>query len=66
MRRLLGKRAPLAPEQEILLNRLVMGSASCLAVYFLAYNSFILAAFAVYLTLNATLFTMRHKGIWRK
>jgi len=64
MRRLFGKRAPLAPEQEILLNRLVMGSASCLAVYFLAYNSFILAAFAVYLTLNATLFTMRHKGIW--
>lgn len=61
-----SSKGPLAPEQEILLNRLVMGTASCIAVYFLAYNSFILGAFAIYLSLNATLFTMRHKGIWRE
>lgn len=66
MNRLFKNMAPLAPEQEILLNRLVMGTASCVAVYFLAYNSFILAAFGVYLSLNATLFAMRYKGIWRE
>ncbi|MBK6706371.1 MAG: hypothetical protein IPG54_02375 [Sphingomonadales bacterium] len=66
MSRTRSNKSPLAPEQEILLNRLIMGAASCIALYFLAYNSFILAAFAIYLSLNATLFAMRHKGIWRK
>lgn len=66
MKRLKAKRGALAPEQEILLNRLVMGTASCIAVYFLAYNSFILAAFGIYLSLNATLFAMRSKGVWRQ
>lgn len=63
---LLRNKGPLAPEQEILLNRLVMGTVSAIALYFLDYNSFILSAFGVYLTLNAALFFMRHKGIWRE
>lgn len=58
------KIARLQPEQEILLNRLVLGVASCIAVYFLAYNGFVLSAFIAYLSLNATLFVMRQKGIW--
>lgn len=62
----LHNRPPLAPEQEILLNRLVMGTVSGIALYFLDYNSFILAAFGVYLTFNTALFAMRHKGIWRE
>lgn len=66
MNRFVRNGRPLAPEQEILLNRLVMGTVSCAALYFLAYNSFVTAAFGVYLTLNATLFAMRYKSIWRE
>lgn len=64
MRSRFAKRQPLAPEQEILLNRLVMGSASCIAVGFLAFDAAILSAFVIYLSFNATLFYMRHKNIW--
>ena len=59
-----SKTTGLAPEQEILLNRLVMGTASGITVYFLAFDSFVLTAFVVYLSLNASLFAMRQKNIW--
>ncbi len=59
-----NKTTGLAPEQEILLNRLVMGTASGITVYFLAFDSFILTAFVIYLSLNASLFAMRQKNVW--
>jgi two-component system, sensor histidine kinase RpfC len=55
----------LAPEQEILLNRLVMGSTAGIAIYFLAFDAFILSAFACYLSCNAALFIMRRGQVWR-
>ncbi|HMS19924.1 ATP-binding protein [uncultured Sphingorhabdus sp.] len=66
MRRLLPKKGSLAPEQEILLNRMVMGSTAGTAVYFLSYNAFLLEAFLVYLSLNAALFLMRRADVWKQ
>jgi two-component system sensor histidine kinase RpfC len=66
MRRLLPKKGSLAPEQEILLNRMVMGSTAGTAVYFLSYNAFLLEAFVVYLSLNAALFLMRRADVWKQ
>ena len=66
MRQFLPKKGSLAPEQEILLNRMVMGSLAGTAVFFLAYDSFLLEAFLVYLSLNSTLFLMRHASVWKQ
>ena len=66
MRRFLPKKGSLAPEQEILLNRMVMGSTAGTAVYFLSYDTFLLEAFVVYLSLNAALFLMRRANIWKQ
>lgn len=66
MKRFLPKKGSLAPEQEILLNRMIMGSLAGTAVFFLAYDSFLLEAFLVYLSLNSTLFLMRHANIWKQ
>ena len=66
MKRFLPKKGSLAPEQEILLNRMVMGSTAGTAVYFLAYNAFLLEAFLVYLSLNAALFLMWRSDVWKQ
>jgi two-component system, sensor histidine kinase RpfC len=55
---------PLAPEEEILLNRYVMGGAAGIVVTYFAYDPIILACFGIYLSLNAALHTMRRKQIW--
>lgn len=65
MRRFFPKRASLVPEQEILLNRMVMGSTAGTAVYFLAYNLFLLEAFLIYLSLNAAFFLMWRADVWK-
>ncbi|MGC1467844.1 MAG: hypothetical protein WA793_00550, partial [Sphingorhabdus sp.] len=66
MRRFLPQKGSLAPEQEILLNRMVLGSTAGTAVYFLASNIFILEAFLVYLSLNSALFMMRRANVWKQ
>jgi two-component system, sensor histidine kinase RpfC len=54
-----------APEQEILLNRLVLGFAAGIYVYFLAFDAIILAALICYLSCNTALYLMRRAKIWR-
>ena len=58
-------RAQVTPEQEILLNRLVMGSTSALCAFFFAYDPIIMASFVAYLSFNACLFIMQKYGAWR-
>ena len=58
-------RGELTPEQEILRNRLVMGSVSGLGCFFFAFDAIIFSAFFAYLSFNAALYTMRKYDIWR-
>lgn len=66
MTALLAKlRGELTPEQEILRNRLVMGTASGFGCYFFAFDVIIFSAFFAYLSFNAALYVMQKQGIWR-
>jgi two-component system sensor histidine kinase RpfC len=58
-------RGELTPEQEILRNRLVMGTASGLGCYFFAFDVIIFSAFFAYLSFNAALYVMQKREIWR-
>jgi two-component system, sensor histidine kinase RpfC len=58
-------RANLTPEQEILRNRLVMGTVSGFGCYFFAFDPIIFSAFFAYLSFNASLYAMQKYGIWR-
>ena len=67
MRSFLKKlRGDLTPEQEILRNRLVMGSVSGLGCYFFAFDPLIFLAFFAYLSCNTALYVMQRYGIWRQ
>ena len=67
MRSFLKKlRGDLTPEQEILRNRLVMGSVSGVGCYFFAFDALIFSAFFAYLSFNATLYVMQRYGIWQQ
>lgn len=59
-------RGNLTPEQEILRNRLVMGSVSGLGCYFFAFDALIFSAFFAYLSFNAALYAMQRFGIWQQ
>lgn len=58
-------RGGLTPEQEILRNRLVMGTVSGLGCFFFAFDAVIFSAFSAYLSFNAALYTMQRYEIWR-
>jgi len=58
-------RGDLTPEQEILRNRLVMGSVSGIGCYFFAFDALIFSAFFAYLSCNAALYAMQRYGIWQ-
>ncbi len=58
-------RGELSPEQEILRNRLVMGTASGIGCYFFAFDAIIFSSFFAYLSFNAALYAMQRHGIWR-
>lgn len=67
MKSLLQKlRGNLSPEQEILRNRLVMGSVSGLGCYFFAFDAVIFSAFFAYLSFNAALYAMQRYDMWRQ
>ncbi len=59
------KRSKMLPEQEMLLNRLVLGIGAGGANYFFGYNQNIFAAFIVYLSANAALYLMQRASVWR-
>ena len=59
-------RGALSPEQEILRNRLVMGTASGICCFFFAFDAIIFSAFFAYLSFNAALYAMQRHGIWRQ
>ncbi|MFN3452358.1 MAG: histidine kinase dimerization/phospho-acceptor domain-containing protein [Sphingorhabdus sp.] len=59
-------RGGLTPEQEILRNRLVMGSVSGVGCYFFAFDALIFSAFFAYLSFNATLYAMQRYGVWQQ
>jgi two-component system, sensor histidine kinase RpfC len=59
-------RGELSPEQEILRNRLVMGTTSGIACFFFAFDAIIFSAFFAYLSFNAALYVMQRHGIWRQ
>lgn len=54
-----------SPEQEILRNRMVMGTVAGLSCYYFGFDIRIFSAFFVYLSLNATLCGMRGFDVWR-
>ena len=56
-------KAMATPEQEILLNRVVMGTVAALVCYFAEYDARIVFAFVAYLTLNAGLVLMERSSI---
>lgn len=58
-------RGELSPEQEILRNRLVMGSVSGFGCYFFAFDAIIFSAFFAYMSFNAALYIMQKYGVWR-
>jgi two-component system, sensor histidine kinase RpfC len=60
-----GLRGELSPEQEILRNRLVMGSVSGFGCYFFAFDTVIFSSFLAYLSFNAALYVMQKHDIWR-
>lgn len=67
MKSLLQKlRGNLSPEQEILRNRLVMGSVSGLGCYFFAFDALIFSAFFAYLSFNAALYAMQRYDMWKQ
>jgi two-component system, sensor histidine kinase RpfC len=51
------------PEQEILLNRVVMGSLAAIVCYFAEYHWLIVFAFVAYLSLNAGLVLMERSSV---
>jgi two-component system, sensor histidine kinase RpfC len=55
----------MTPEQEILRNRLVMGSISGFGCFFFAFDPIIFSAFCTFLSFNAALYLMQKKAIWR-
>jgi len=55
----------LSPEQEILRNRMVMGTVAGLGCYYFGFDTLIFSAFFVYLSLNATLCGMRGFDVWK-
>lgn len=59
-------RAQATPEQEILLNRLVMGTTAGLCAFFFAFDPVIFAAFVAFLSFNTCLFVMQKQGVWRQ
>jgi len=59
-------RGELSPEQEILRNRLVMGTTSGIGCFFFAFDAVIFSAFFAYLSFNAALYVMQRHGIWRQ
>jgi two-component system sensor histidine kinase RpfC len=59
-------RGNLSPEQEILRNRLVMGTVSGLGCYFFAFDALIFSAFFAYLSFNAALYSMQRYGVWKQ
>lgn len=59
-------RGNLSPEQEILRNRLVMGTVSGLGCYFFAFDPLIFSAFFAYLSFNAMLYGMQRYSVWRQ
>lgn len=59
-------RGELSPEQEILRNRLVMGTTSGIGCFFFAFDAIIFSAFFAYLSFNAALYVMQRHGIWRQ
>lgn len=59
-------RGNLSPEQEILRNRLVMGTVSGLGCYFFAFDALIFSAFFAYLSFNAALYGMQRYNIWKQ
>ncbi len=58
-------RGELTQEQEILQNRLILGSVSVVGCYFFAFDTLILSAFVTYLALNTALYAMHSRDIWR-
>jgi two-component system, sensor histidine kinase RpfC len=58
-------RASITPEQEILFNRMIMGSVAGFCSFFFAFDPLIFAAFISYLSCNVALFAMQRKNIWR-
>ncbi len=64
MNRFMINRRPLTPEEEILINRHVMGSTACIAVTIFSYDRLILLSFLAYLALNIALYSMRQREIW--
>jgi two-component system sensor histidine kinase RpfC len=58
-------RGELSPEQEILRNRLVMGTTSGIGCFFFAFDAVIFSAFFAYLSFNAALYAMQRHNIWR-
>ncbi|MEP7348959.1 MAG: response regulator [Sphingorhabdus sp.] len=63
--RLRALKSAITPEQEILANRLVLGSAAGLICVLFFFDPIIFAAFLGYLAFNATLFGMQKYDIWR-
>lgn len=59
-------RGNLSPEQEILRNRLVMGTVSGLGCYFFAFDALIFSAFFAYLSFNAALYGMQRYDVWKQ
>jgi two-component system sensor histidine kinase RpfC len=58
-------RGKMTPEQEILRNRLVMGSISGFGCFFFAFDAVIFSAFFAFMAFNATLYLMQKNNIWR-
>ena len=56
-------KANATPEQEILLNRVVMGSVAAIVCYFAEYDVHIVFAFVTYLSLNAGLVLLERSSI---
>ncbi len=57
-------KAKATPEQEILLNRVVMGSLAAIVCYYAGYDVRIVFAFIAYLSLNAGLILMERSSVF--
>ncbi len=58
-------KANITPEQEILVNRMILGSAAGIICVLFAFDPVVFAAFFAYLSFNAALFIMQKFGAWR-
>lgn len=63
--RLKKAKAKMTSEQEILFNRLLLGTPSGFIGHFIGASNFIMTAFLVYLSVNVSLLLMRNRQIWR-